>query len=110
MPTTLPSPSSWLKSSIWTSTPPLRDYPCVAAGFVSAVICFRRCFVFGCLAVGGGPPTPGPLLLGLVDRSIKYLETGKSPGRLDTFVTPTENFRDFDFSHNTKCYVTLVLR
>ena len=96
-------------SSIWTSTPPLRDYTFVAAGFVSAVFVFSCCFVFGCLAVGGGPPPPIPLLVGLIERRNKYLESRFWPGGPNTFATPPENLRDFDFSHNIKCNVTMLL-
>ena len=59
--------------------------------------------------MGGGPPPLVPLLLRLIDRRNKYLETRFSAGGPNTFVTPTENFRDFDFSHNTNCYVTVLL-
>lgn len=58
-------------------------------------------FVFCNRPQGGGPPPPIPLLVGLIGSSNKYLEAGKSPRRPNTFSTPTENFRDFDFSHNT---------
>ena len=59
--------------------------------------------------MGGGPPPLVPLLLRLIYRRIKYLETRFSADGPNTFVTPTENFRDFDFLHNIKCYVTMLL-
>ena len=108
---TLPSPSSWQAvSSIWTSTPPPRG-PLLFMRLASVSrFVFGSCLVWlFCSVGGGGPPPLVPLLLGLLDRRNKYLETGLSPGRPDTFVTPPENFRDFDFSHNIKCYVTLLL-
>ena len=82
----------------------------MAVGFVSAAFVFSCCLVLLFGGVGGGPPTPVPLLLGLIDRSNKYLEAGFSAGRPNTFATPPEKFRDFDFSHNTKCNVTMLLR
>ena len=107
---TLPSPSSLQAvSSIWTSTPPPRG-PLLFMRLASVSrFVFGSCLVWLFCSVGGGPPPPIPLLLGLLDRRNKYLETGKSPRRPNTFVTPTENFRDFDFSHNTNCNVTLLL-
>jgi len=73
----------------------------VAAGFVSAVFVFASCLVLLFDGVGGGPPTPVPLLLGLIDRSNKYLEAGFWPGGPNTFSPHPENLGDFDFSHNT---------
>ena len=72
----------------------------MAVGFVSAAFVFAPVlfWLFGC---GGGPPPPIPLLVGLIDRSNKYLEAGFLAGRPNTFATPTENLRDFDFSHDT---------
>ena len=67
------------------------------------------CALFAVLQCGGGPPPLVPLLLRLIYQRIKYLQSRLSAGGPNTFATPPENFRDFDFSHNTKCYVTLLL-
>ena len=90
-----PLPSSLQAVSSTRTRPlPLRDYPFVAVGFVSAAFVFAPVlfWLFGC---GGGPPPPIPLLVGLIERRNKYLESRFWPGGPNTFATPPEKFRVF---------------